>query len=267
MKFAVAITAMALAFSAHAQMREVRAPMGATGGFSAARATRAPLAGRFHPGIAVRLSGHRVIIVTSGPFGHPFFRRGFFFRRRFFRSPFCFQNPFFCRELFFRQSFLGGFGAFGRFPLGGFRVSPAAPLVIDPAAADATAPQQGAAAQQDDEAFAESQQELQAERLRRQELEQQVKDLQARVPEANLLPPAKSTRAESRPPTVLVFRNGTHMEIQNYAAAGTTLYVFTPPRRKKVLIPDLDIPATVRANKERGVEFRLPRDAQPVSHQ
>ncbi len=269
MKFAVAITAMALTLSAHAQMRGMRAPMGGRGGFGAVRTMRAPVPRSFPaPGIVSGpLAGHRnVIIVTRGPFGRPFFRRDFFFRRRFFRSPFCFQNPFFCRELFFRQSFIGGFGTFGGFPVGGFPVFPAAPLVIDRAAADATAVQQGTAAQQQDQALAEAERELQDERQRSQEPEQQVRDL--RTPQSSKLPPQKQTTADSPPPsTILVLRNGTRMEIQNYAVVGSTLYVFTPPRRKKILISDLDVPATVKANEERGVEFRLPRTARPVSHQ
>jgi hypothetical protein len=58
-------------------------------------------------------------------------------------------------------------------------------------------------------------------------------------------------------PTVLVFRSGKHEEVTNYAIMGETLYVFDQGR-KKVALADLDIAATVKANDDRGMEFRVP---------
>lgn len=58
-------------------------------------------------------------------------------------------------------------------------------------------------------------------------------------------------------PTVIVFRNGKHEEVTNYAIMGETLYVFDQGR-KKIALADLDIPATVKANDDRGMEFRVP---------
>ena len=58
-------------------------------------------------------------------------------------------------------------------------------------------------------------------------------------------------------PTVLVFRNGHQQEVTNYAIMGDSLYVFDQAR-KKIALADLDIPATVKANDDRGVEFNLP---------
>ena len=59
--------------------------------------------------------------------------------------------------------------------------------------------------------------------------------------------------------TVLVFRDGHRSEIQNYAAIGNTLWIFNERKATKILISDLDVPATRAANDERGVEFSLPR--------
>jgi len=61
-------------------------------------------------------------------------------------------------------------------------------------------------------------------------------------------------------PTVLVFRNGKQQEVTNYAIMGDSLYVFDQAR-KKIALADLDIPATVKANDDRGVEFNLPPSA------
>ncbi len=56
---------------------------------------------------------------------------------------------------------------------------------------------------------------------------------------------------------MLVFRNGKQQEVNSYAIMGDALYVFDQGR-KKIALADLDIPATMKANDERGVEFRLP---------
>jgi hypothetical protein len=65
-------------------------------------------------------------------------------------------------------------------------------------------------------------------------------------------------------PTVLVFRNGHQQEVTNYAIMGDSLYVFDQAR-KKIALADLDIPATVKANDDRGVEFNLPSPARKKS--
>ena len=83
--------------------------------------------------------------------------------------------------------------------------------------------------------------------------------------------PAEGNAAASLPPqpartapepesleTVLVFHDGSRTEIQNYAIVGPTLYEFGAHWTKKVALTDLDIPATVKANNDRGVEFVLP---------
>lgn len=58
-------------------------------------------------------------------------------------------------------------------------------------------------------------------------------------------------------PTVLIFRNGKRQEVNSYAIMGDSLFVFDQGR-KQIALNDLDIPGTIKANDERGVEFRLP---------
>ena len=66
--------------------------------------------------------------------------------------------------------------------------------------------------------------------------------------------PAAQIPAEA----VLVFRDRHSEEIQNYAIAGTTLWVFTQERARKIPLAELDVPATAKANADRGIDFRLP---------
>ncbi len=68
-------------------------------------------------------------------------------------------------------------------------------------------------------------------------------------------PPAK---AEIHAATVLVFRDKHTEEIENYAIVGKTLWVFTEQRARKIPIAELNVPATTKANEDRGIDFRLP---------
>jgi len=75
---------------------------------------------------------------------------------------------------------------------------------------------------------------------------------------------AKSdTKADDQPApavevkTVLVYKDKHKEEIANFAIVGDSLYDFTNGRRK-VALADLDVPATMKANDERGVDFQLP---------
>jgi ribosomal 50S subunit-associated protein YjgA (DUF615 family) len=70
--------------------------------------------------------------------------------------------------------------------------------------------------------------------------------------------PSRQERAEVVPATVLVFRDQHKREVQNYAIVGQTLWNFAPQRTEKIPLSDLDLPATAKANDERGVDFRVP---------
>jgi len=68
-------------------------------------------------------------------------------------------------------------------------------------------------------------------------------------------PPAPDTKQAE--PTVLVFRDGHQQEVTNYAIMGQTVYVFDK-RAQKIALADLDVPATVKANDVRGLDFNVP---------
>jgi hypothetical protein len=65
------------------------------------------------------------------------------------------------------------------------------------------------------------------------------------------------------PPAVLVFRDGHQEEIGKYVIAGPTIYTSADywssgSWTRKVQIAALDIPATLKVNRERGAKFNLP---------
>jgi hypothetical protein len=59
-------------------------------------------------------------------------------------------------------------------------------------------------------------------------------------------------------PTQLVFRDRRTEQVQNYAIVGKTFWVLDAQQAKKIPLAELDIPATKKANDDRGVEFQLP---------
>lgn len=63
------------------------------------------------------------------------------------------------------------------------------------------------------------------------------------------------------PATLLVFKDGRTVEVENYAIQGSTLFDLTPGHRRKILIADLDLDATRKQNDDRGVTFQLPQSA------
>ena len=100
-----------------------------------------------------------------------------------------------------------------------------------------------------------NQQSLYEQRMRQQD----GQDVYAR----SAPPPPQRAEQTSEPiaradPTVLIFRDQHQQEIQNYAIVGQTLWNFAPQHTQKIPLSDLDIPATSKANDERGVDFRVP---------
>jgi len=71
------------------------------------------------------------------------------------------------------------------------------------------------------------------------------------------LPPDPVMDAKPGEPSVLVFRDGRRQEVTNYAIMGDNVYVFDKVH-KKIALADLDVPATVKANDDRGLEFKVP---------
>ena len=71
------------------------------------------------------------------------------------------------------------------------------------------------------------------------------------------------------PPAVLVFRDGRREEVSDYTIMNGTMYSkadywTSGSWTKKIQIADLDVPATMRINQERGVKFVLPASPNEV---
>jgi len=109
-----------------------------------------------------------------------------------------------------------------------------------------------------DQAYANAmnEQNLEEQRMLRQEERDGDQDAYARS-----APAAAHTQPEGAPvlpATVLVFRDQHRREIQNYAIVGQSLWTFSPQRTEKIPLADLDLAATASVNDERGLTFRLP---------
>jgi hypothetical protein len=196
--------------------------------------------------------GPRFFPRTTSPFFHPFFPR---FGR--FGS-FCAFHPFSCLNGF-GFPFFGGFGGvgFGGVGFGGWGWGGGAPYYPLSDASyygdyGASAQLQATLAQQQ-QLTADLEDQLRKERVRRLEAEH---DAEAPPP-----PPQRSTQPSQErptPPTILVFRDGSRTEIQNYVIADNVIYQFAEHWMKKIPLSDVDIPATVKVNDARGVEFSVP---------
>lgn len=62
--------------------------------------------------------------------------------------------------------------------------------------------------------------------------------------------------------TLLIFKDGVMREVSNYAIMGQYVFVFSGDRRK-IPLAEIDVDATVKANEERGTEFKIPSSSNP----
>ena len=99
---------------------------------------------------------------------------------------------------------------------------------------------------------------LEEQRMLRQEEADGDRDVYARSDPAPRPAAREADSAPVVPDTVLVFRDQHQQDVRNYAIVGQTLWNFAPGRTQKIALSDLDLPATMKANDERGLTFRVP---------
>jgi len=170
-------------------------------------------------------------------------RRFPFHRRRHFNPFFanaCFTNPFFA-PFFCRQFFLGN---------SAFLAEPVfLPYPI-----------------YDDTSFEAPEESIPAEQYQQSELSGRIDQLTDEVErlrgeqesaknQQQSLNEHKQAIEPNTPRRILVFRDGRHSEIQNYAVVGDTLWVLTEQHARKIPMSDLDMSATKKANEDQGLEF------------
>jgi len=57
------------------------------------------------------------------------------------------------------------------------------------------------------------------------------------------------------PPLVLVFRDGTQLEVRDFALIGQTLWDLSSHPTRKIAVGQLNLEASMRATEARGAEF------------
>ena len=77
-------------------------------------------------------------------------------------------------------------------------------------------------------------------------------------PQRSYSAPAPDAPVADQPQTVLVFKDGHQLEVQNYAIVGNMIYDITLGHRSKIALSDLDLTATAKQNDDRGIDFQLP---------
>lgn len=113
--------------------------------------------------------------------------------------------------------------------------------------------------------FYQQTQQLQQEVNRLGNEVQQLREQQAEVlsrPTIREVPAspesAKAAKATAPIVTTLIFLDGRQQTIGNYAIVGPILWVLDEQHARKISLAQLDIPATRKANEDRGVDFSLP---------
>lgn len=176
------------------------------------------------------------------PFGSAGFRGSFGFR-----SPFFFHNRFRHHHFFSFGFYPSWYYGYWGYPGYGYYSYPS---YYDPSGYE------------DDRYREEAQNEIEQER---DEVERERNDIGRLEDEIERLrlekqPAAKpESKDDIHSLTVLVFRDRHTEEVQNYALIGQTLWILNEEKAKKIPLSDLDVPATVKANDERGLDFRVPR--------
>ena len=79
--------------------------------------------------------------------------------------------------------------------------------------------------------------------------------------------PATENSAASKPlpPAMFILTSGERLEVRRYLLTHDALYLTVDHQQRTIPIAMLDINATEAANRERGIEMRIPADHSEVS--
>jgi len=91
---------------------------------------------------------------------------------------------------------------------------------------------------------------------------------EASVPKAQVIEipgPANSTAANVLPPTVFILANGERLETRRFVLTAALLTASIERQRRTVPLPMLDLNATIAANRDRGIDLRIPADRNEIS--
>ncbi len=76
---------------------------------------------------------------------------------------------------------------------------------------------------------------------------------------------ASSAAAKMVPPTIFILANGERLETRRFLLSAINLSVSIERQQRTVPIAMLDIDATISANRERGIDLRIPADRSEIS--
>jgi hypothetical protein len=88
--------------------------------------------------------------------------------------------------------------------------------------------------------------------------------IQAPAPRPAYQPQAAAPSAvPDQPEVTLLFKDGRPpQQVQNYAVTRTTLYVLDGERRRAIPLDEIDLPQTEKTNRDAGLDFETPADAE-----
>ena len=66
------------------------------------------------------------------------------------------------------------------------------------------------------------------------------------------------------PPTLFIFANGERLEARVYILTADSLHVEIGRQRRTILIGEVDLDATIAANRERGIDLQIPTDRNQI---
>lgn len=76
---------------------------------------------------------------------------------------------------------------------------------------------------------------------------------------------AHSPAAKIPPPTVFILSNGERLETRRFVLSASALSVSIDRQQRTVPLDTLDLKATLAANRERGIDLRIPNDRNEIS--
>jgi len=81
------------------------------------------------------------------------------------------------------------------------------------------------------------------------------------------VPQTKEVGAPSKPepPTLFVFANGERIETRRYMLTADSLHVEIGRQQRTILIGEVDLDATIAANRQRGIDLQIPTDRNHIS--
>ena len=73
-----------------------------------------------------------------------------------------------------------------------------------------------------------------------------------------------ASAAKPQPPTLFVFANGEQLEARRYTLTADWLQVEVGRQRRTIALSALDLDATIAANRERGIDLRIPSNPNSI---